>query len=127
MARNAAQRALHFKGFHVIRDTIEIDESLHDDDSITIEACKGSVLIEVPKVGEHGLDAVAIVDRAEELANESIPYGIAAINWASAFEGGMSFIRFTVDSWEAISQDDRDRDAKIFAADEAHSGRGVTL
>ncbi len=114
----AAEKAARYRGFQVIRDTVEIDETLHRNDSISIEDCFGFVLIEIPKPSAE-LTREEIFDRAEELAEQSIPYGIAEISWTHTYEAGDAFLRFKVEAWEAITQEQRETDAAIFKADEA--------
>lgn len=123
MARTAAERRQRYVGFEVIRDTVEIDESLADDDSISIEDCFGFVLVEVPKPTPGGLTDDEIMERALELANESVPYGIENLSWNPAYEGGGAFIRFTVDSWEQISRSQRDEDNEAIRAEERSDAR----
>jgi len=127
-AKSAAQRAEYFKGLHVIRDTVEIDELQHADDSITIEDCFGFVLIEVSKHLRDTMPLADIQDRAEELADESRPYGISELSWSVAISGNGSFIRFEVEEWEQISQADRDQDAQDIKAEERYeASREVSL
>lgn len=122
----AAKRDARLVGFEIIRDTVEIDESLHADDSISIEDCFGFVLIEVCRDLVGSLTPEEIVARAAELADQSKPYGVEFLSWKIEHEG--NFIRFTVDQWEAISQEERDQDnADAKAEDRFEAAREARL
>ena len=125
---SAADQVARYKGFDVVKDTVEIDELLGDDNSISIEACKGFVLVEIPQATFGGLTTGDIFERAQELADKSKPYGIDTLTWKHAYEANDCFIRFTVDEWEQISQAERDEDNKdIQAEDRFEAAREARL
>lgn len=117
-AITAAERRIRYAGFDVIKDTVEIDETILPNDSTEIEGCFGEVLIEIPRATFGGLGTTDIFERALELANQRLPYGIKSITWRHAYEGADAFMRFTVDTWEAVSQEERDQDTFEAAQDE---------
>lgn len=118
-----ANRAERYRGFDVIKDKVEIDEVINGDDSIDINDCEGFVLIEVPKPSFGGLTSGEIFNRAFELADGCKPYGVAFINWDHTYEADDRFIRFTVQGWEAISKEQRQRDADEIRAEERAEAR----
>lgn len=118
MALKSGKFAARYNGFDVIRDDVEIDETINPDDTITIERCFGSVLIEIPWQENSSLTRAEIFDRAEELADECISYGIAELSWIHRYEAGEAFLRFTVDAWKPISQAKRDEDSEVTKADD---------
>lgn len=119
----ADQRAERYKGFHVIKDTVEIDESLHDDDTSSIDDCFGSVLVEVPDRAVSGLTEDETFERAEELANESVPFGIARVYWTRIPEGAGRFVRFTVEKFDLAEEERGEPISKAdFAADKRPTG-----